>query len=205
MSEVLSVAAVNASTPTQIEPYSARGPGLIIFSAPELRNVPNITAVDGVETRVGRLGFLSNPFTGTSAAAPHVAAIAALVIERNPTLTSEEIRTLLTSTAVDESAPGFEFAFGYGLVDAFAAVQAVPPVSPSIALAAAVLPGSRAVQVGRTATAFAAIAAGGSGTATNCGIALATSVPGAFGYQTTDPTTNALTGQPNTPATIARR
>lgn len=77
----------------------------------------------------------------------------------------------------------------------------VPGVA-SPTLLAATLPSSRAVQVGKPATAFATIINAGSATATNCGIAPVTSVPGGFSYQTTNPQTNALTGTPNTPANI---
>src|SRR5262245_29433844 len=125
VNEVLSVAAVNASSPTLIQPYSSRGPGTISFP-PQVRSVPNITATDCVGTRVGALGFFFEPFCGTSAAAPHVAAIAALMIQRNPTLTSSQIHGLLTGTATDLGLSGFDFTFGFGRVDAFNAVGAVP-------------------------------------------------------------------------------
>jgi len=70
-------------------------------------------------------------------------------------------------------------------------------------LAAAVLPSSRSVQVGKTATAFATIINAGGGPAVGCGIALATSLPNtSFSYQTTDSATNAVIGQPNTPVDI---
>jgi hypothetical protein len=202
VSEVLSVAAADAVL-GGIQQYSAHGPGRISFPAPEVRNVPNITGVDCVHTRVGQLGFLQEPFCGTSAAAPHIAAIAALMIERNPTLSSDQYRSILFNTAVDLGSPGYDFTSGYGRVDAFAAVQAVPPLSSSIALAASVLPGSRAVQVTKTATAFATIIAVGSGTATGCSIAPITNVPAGFFYQATDKATNAPTGTPNTPVNIA--
>ena len=71
------------------------------------------------------------------------------------------------------------------------------------AIVAAVLPSSRSVQVGTTATAFATIISAGSVTATACGISLLTSLPATFMYQTTDPATNQLTGAPNTPVNIA--
>jgi len=65
-------------------------------------------------------------------------------------------------------------------------------------LASAVLPASRAVQVGATATAFATILNAGDATATNCGIAPATGVPlSSFLFQTTNASTNSLTGSPN--------
>ncbi|MEI9987310.1 MAG: hypothetical protein WDN69_31650 [Aliidongia sp.] len=47
----------------------------------------------------------------------------------------------------------------------------VEPVSSSLVIAAAVLPGSRAVQIGTTATVFATIVNGGAGTAQGCAIA----------------------------------
>ena len=69
-------------------------------------------------------------------------------------------------------------------------------------LSASVLPLSRSVQVGTPATAFATIINAGPGTAVGCRPALATNLPAAFAYQTTDPTTNQVTGTPNTPANI---
>jgi hypothetical protein len=72
----------------------------------------------------------------------------------------------------------------------------------NIALAAAVLPLSRSVEVGATATAFATMINAGPGTASTCTIAPATSIPARFVFQTTDPTTNALTGTANTPVDI---
>ena len=76
-------------------------------------------------------------------------------------------------------------------------------VNPPITLVAAVLPSSRSVQVGTTATAFATIINAGAVTATSCGIALLSSIPANFSYQTTDPATNALIGTPDTPVDIA--
>src|SRR5262249_30881316 len=75
-------------------------------------------------------------------------------------------------------------------------------LAPPSAIAASVLPGSRSVQVGTTATTFAGmVVAGGGGVA--CGIALANNVPATFQYQTTDPATNQPTRTPNTPVNIA--
>lgn len=71
-------------------------------------------------------------------------------------------------------------------------------------IAAAVLPASRSVAVGGVATAFATMIWTGPGTASDCEIAPLDPVPaGQFLYQTTDPATNRLTGQPNTPVDIA--
>jgi streptogramin lyase len=70
-------------------------------------------------------------------------------------------------------------------------------------LVAAVLPASRSVEVGNTATAFATIINSGNTAASLCTIALTTQLPATFLYQTTNPQTNALTGSPNTPVNIA--
>jgi hypothetical protein len=85
------------------------------------------------------------------------------------------------------------------------AVGDSPACTPSsnLTLVAAVLPTSRSVEIGATPTAFATIINAGPTDATTCTIAPATSIPASFLFQTTDPTTNALTGTPNTPVNIA--
>ncbi len=75
--------------------------------------------------------------------------------------------------------------------------------SGTVALQAAVLPASRSVQVGASATVFATVINGGTASGTSCGVAPVTSVPATFRYQTTNAATNGLTGSPNTPVTIA--
>jgi hypothetical protein len=77
------------------------------------------------------------------------------------------------------------------------------PVSLPVSLLSAVLPESRSVQVNGTATAFATIINTGTSTAINCSIAPPSTLPVTFAYQTTNPTTNAVTGSPNTPVNIA--
>ena len=74
---------------------------------------------------------------------------------------------------------------------------------PSQRTVAAVLPSSRSVQVGATATAFATIINLGPGAATNCEITPLSSVPALFAYQTTDPATNQVTGSATTPVDVA--
>ena len=71
------------------------------------------------------------------------------------------------------------------------------------AVVAAVLPNSRSVQVGDTATAFATIINASDVAANDCGISPVNTVTANFTYQTTDPVTNALTGTPDTSVDIA--
>ncbi len=68
--------------------------------------------------------------------------------------------------------------------------------------AGAVLPLSRSVGVGETATAFVTLINTDSVTAADCFIAPLTSVPATFSFQTTDPATNAVTGTLNTPVAV---
>jgi subtilisin family serine protease len=62
--------------------------------------------------------------SGTSFSAAYVSGIAALLLERNPALRPNDVRTILTSTARDLGAPGRDDLFGAGEADAFAAVTA---------------------------------------------------------------------------------
>lgn len=61
---------------------------------------------------------------GTSMSAPHVAGIAALLLEADPELTPRRIEGILTRTARDLGPKGFDHGYGYGLVDALRAVGA---------------------------------------------------------------------------------
>ena len=72
----------------------------------------------------------------------------------------------------------------------------------AVVLGSAVLPTSRAVEIGQTATSFATIQNVGDETGSGCSIAPATSLSADFFFQTTDPATNALTGTRNQPVDI---
>jgi serine protease len=60
---------------------------------------------------------------GTSMATPHVSGIAALVWSVNPAMTDEQVEDHLKATAQDLGVAGYDTTFGYGLVDARAAVR----------------------------------------------------------------------------------
>jgi subtilase family protein len=87
-----------------------------------VRQKPDITAADGVS--VTGVGGFGSPFFGTSAAAPHAAAIAALVKSANPSLTPAQIRSILTTTAIDIEAAGVDRDSGAGIIMARDAVAA---------------------------------------------------------------------------------
>ena len=136
----------------------------------QIRQVPSVTGPDGGNTTFFLsdssyddddgdglnspfstfISGLDNPldeypnFFGTSASAPHVAAVAALMLDKNSGLTVEQIRTTLQQTArpislrftsarptetfpIEDIGPGgVSFDAGHGLVDAAAALEAVP-------------------------------------------------------------------------------
>ena len=81
---------------------------------------PDITAADGTAAKTPTFF----PFYGTSAAAPHAAAIAALVKSAKPGLTNIQIKNILQNTALDNMAPGWDRDGGYGVAMALRAVQA---------------------------------------------------------------------------------
>jgi subtilisin family serine protease len=59
---------------------------------------------------------------GTSMSCPHAAGVVALIWAAHPEYTNEQIRNTLSSTAEDLGDPGWDMYYGYGLVDAAAAV-----------------------------------------------------------------------------------
>ncbi len=69
--------------------------------------------------------------TGTSFSAPIVSATAALLITANPALTPSEIENILGQSAVDLGTPGKDPYYGYGVVNAFSALEQIVQVPVS--------------------------------------------------------------------------
>jgi serine protease len=67
---------------------------------------------------------------GTSMAAPHVAGVAALILSQQPGLTPDQVRQALETTATDIGAEGCDPQFGWGLLNAPAAVSWTPSEPP---------------------------------------------------------------------------
>ncbi|HEX6765653.1 MAG TPA: S8 family serine peptidase, partial [Polyangiaceae bacterium] len=133
------------TTANQLELFSSDGARKMFYNAngslansgnPSLlsdggitRQKPDITGADGVTTSF-------NPFYGTSAAAPHIAGIAAILKSAVPSATATQIRTAITSSALDIESPGVDVNAGAGIamaMPALAALGAVP--SPSLSVA----------------------------------------------------------------------
>jgi len=123
-------------SPPTLESYSSAGGTPILFNAngtprasPEIREKPEITAVDGVNTTFFFNDSYGNDdiddFFGTSAAAPHVAGVAALMLQARPGASPAQLRNALQDTAVDMGAAGFDHDSGYGLVQTDAAITSL--------------------------------------------------------------------------------
>jgi hypothetical protein len=64
-----------------------------------------------------------NSFNGTSAAVPNVTGVASLVWSANSNLTATQIKSVLSQTAYDLGAAGYDTEYGYGFINADAAVR----------------------------------------------------------------------------------
>jgi len=69
--------------------------------------------------------------SGTSFSAAYVSGLAALMLERDPALKADEVRTMLMNSARDLGSPGRDDEFGAGEADAYAALKAVIAAMPA--------------------------------------------------------------------------
>ncbi|MGN6258652.1 MAG: S8 family serine peptidase [Solirubrobacterales bacterium] len=134
----ISVAAVPYYNSASPESYSSRGPVIHLFGpvagttpaaslgSPEVIAKPDVAATDcGATTFFAFLSAGKWRFCGTSAAAPHAAAVAALLRQAKPSLPSQKFREALVETASPVGAFSAN-AVGGGLVNAFAALESLP-------------------------------------------------------------------------------
>ena len=119
--EAVAVGALDVADPglDTVEFFSSQGPARIEFPSAQTRPKPDLVGYDDVASEVP--GF--NPFFGTSAAAPHVAAVAALLLQENPSLTPARVQALLRASAIDIGPPGFDDDSGAGRLDALGAAS----------------------------------------------------------------------------------
>ncbi len=121
---VLTVAGVrdNESGLPEVPSSTSRGPSDIYHPAVESRSKPDLAAPECV--RLTRTGRSRQSVCDASAAAAHVAGIAALLLDANPDLTVEHVYDVLTSTATAIEGTSVDVQSGFGLVDVVAALNA---------------------------------------------------------------------------------
>ena len=105
--------------------YSQRGSSLNLV-APSNQNYSSGDIYTTTNTGWGNVSSnYTSQFGGTSAACPQVAGVAALLLSIRPDLTESQARTVLQNTATDLGTSGFDTTYGYGLVNAGAALNSV--------------------------------------------------------------------------------
>ena len=152
------------SSVAQLESFSSEGGDPILFdttgarlATPQARQKPDFVSPDGINNTVlgatlvqsgdqvntsiaGCQNNASFPnFFGTSAAAPHAAAAAALMLQANPALTNTQIiaafqNAALPMSARATSAAGYDYDDGHGFLDVNAAFSQLPAAAPTIAV-----------------------------------------------------------------------
>ncbi|MHB8654279.1 MAG: S8 family serine peptidase [Terriglobia bacterium] len=120
------------TTNSTIEFFSSQGPTL------DGRTKPEISAIDGVS--ITGAGSFENPFFGSSAATPHVAGIAALLLQSKACLLNgaagavdnvtarTDLHNLILNNTVPLGGSTPNNIFGFGRADALAAADATIPV-----------------------------------------------------------------------------
>ena len=74
-------------------------------------------------------------FFGTSAATPHAAGLAALILQANPATTPTAIYAAMQKSALAMGTPAPNYSSGYGFIQAGAALAQIPPGVPTLTLA----------------------------------------------------------------------
>jgi subtilisin family serine protease len=164
------------TTPATLETYSSEGGAPILFdtsgnrlATPVVRQKPDFVGPDGVNDTflgftlasagiTGSNGLLNTTISecqndpsypnyfGTSAATPHAAGIAALMLQANGAVTPDQIDGALRASALPLSTPSPNFQSGYGFIQADAALALIPPGAPSFTL------GASSIQAGASTT-----------------------------------------------------
>lgn len=136
--DAVAVGATPFNNSGKVEAYSSRGPVTRYFEpvkegaeaagelpAPEVTPKPDVVATDcGVTTFFAFKAGANWRFCGTSAAAPHAAGVAALMLDNTETATPADVRSALLAGARPLAEVG-DCAQGDGLVDAVAAIEAL--------------------------------------------------------------------------------
>jgi subtilisin family serine protease len=130
------IAAAGNAGPQSPPLYPAADPSVIAVTATDaedhLFSMANrgdyvAAAAPGVDILIAAPGDSYQISSGTSYAAAYASGVAALILERSPTLKPDEIKRILMTTAHSLSPKGRNDQFGAGLIDAYRAVLSLEP------------------------------------------------------------------------------
>ncbi len=125
MDEVITVAALNPQN--EKATFSNWGTPVDVIAPGE--DILSLRAQGTFNNYSSNFVPLSNPnaqyirLSGTSMATPHVTGLVALILAKNPAYTPEKVKSILKNTTTDLFAQDFDVDSGYGLVDAFTALN----------------------------------------------------------------------------------
>jgi subtilisin family serine protease len=128
---VVLIAAAGNLGPKSAPLYPAADPHVIAVTATDahdnlfaqsVRGPHVAVAAPGVDVMVPAPEQNYQLTTGTSVAAAHVSGVAALLIERHPSVDAATVLEVLTSTARNLNSKGRDDQFGWGLIDPAAAI-----------------------------------------------------------------------------------
>ena len=123
---VLTVGAINNTG--NIWNYSSRGPEMdLVAPSGNVNLLGDVRTTDRMGANGYEPGNFVETFGGTSAAAPQVSGVVALMLSVNSGLTEQQISDILRNTATDMGANGFDNTYGFGRINAFQALQQVMP------------------------------------------------------------------------------
>jgi len=111
-----------------IAEYSSRGPREDGAKKPDVC-APGTSIVGAKAAETGQATNEIIAMSGTSMAAPHVAGLAALILEANPKLSPLQVKEIILETAEDKGSEGWDPNYGWGEIDAYKAVQAALNIS----------------------------------------------------------------------------
>jgi len=219
------------TTPAGLEPFSSLGGDPTLFdtagnrlATPLVRQKPDFVGPDGVNnTMLGdTLADQNQSFTttipgcadnesfpnffGTSAAAPHAAAAAALMLQSNPALTPTQVITVMQNTALTmpgaASTGAYNYEAGHGFVQMEAAFAQLPASAPAISISPTTLTVGSSATLTWVAVNDSACTASGSWSGTQSASGTQTVTPSATGTDTYTLTCTDANGSVSSSATL---